>query len=238
MSDNEEILFAVEDGIMRVTLNRPEMGNAVTQDQRARLAEWIERANEDNSIRCVVLGATGRFFCTGADLRTQREPVELPEGQPERVVGDTRRMMTRGAIATVSSILDCEKPVIAAVQGTAAGIGCHIAFACDLVIASEDAKFVEVFARRGLAIDGLGAWLLPRLIGLQRGEGARPPRRRRVRGAGARDRTRHARRPGRRARGDRRRARAPAGRRPHEGAHGEQVVAQPLVRRRPQHARG
>jgi 2-(1,2-epoxy-1,2-dihydrophenyl)acetyl-CoA isomerase len=77
-------------------------------------------------------------------------------------------MMTRGAIATVSSILDCEKPVIAAVQGTAAGIGCHIAFACDLVIASEDAKFVEVFARRGLAIDGMGAWLLPRLIGLQR----------------------------------------------------------------------
>ena len=68
----------------------------------------------------------------------------------------------------MSSILDCEKPVIAAVQGTAAGIGCHLAFACDLVIASEDAKFVEVFARRGLAIDGLGAWLLPRLIGLQR----------------------------------------------------------------------
>ena len=168
MSDNEEILFDVEDGILRVTLNRPEMGNAVTQDQRMRLAEWIERANEDHSIRCVVIGATGRFFCTGADLRTQREPVELPEGQPERVVGDTRRMMTRGAIATVNSIIDCEKPVIAAVQGTAAGIGCHIAFACDLVVASEDAKFVEVFARRGLAIDGLGAWLLPRLIGLQR----------------------------------------------------------------------
>jgi 2-(1,2-epoxy-1,2-dihydrophenyl)acetyl-CoA isomerase len=168
MSDNDEIIFTVEDGILRVTLNRPEMGNAVTQDQRRQLAEWIDRANEDHAIRCVVIGATGRFFCTGADLRTQRAAVELPEGQPERVVGDTRRMMTRGAISTVSSILDCEKPVIAAVQGTAAGIGCHIAFACDLVIASEDARFVEVFARRGLAIDGLGAWLLPRLIGLQR----------------------------------------------------------------------
>ena len=168
MSDTDEILFDVQDGIMRVTLNRPEMGNAVTQAQRAQLAEWIDRANEDHSIRCVVLGATGRFFCTGADLRAQREPEARLEGQPERVVGDTRRMMTRGAISTVSSILDCEKPVIAAVQGTAAGIGCHLAFACDLVIASEDAKFVEVFARRGLAIDGLGAWLLPRLIGLQR----------------------------------------------------------------------
>src|SRR6478736_5235906 len=168
MSDNDEIMFAVEDGILWVTLNRPEMGNAVTQEQRVQLAEWIERANEDHSIRCVVIGATGRFFCTGADLRTQRATVELPEGQPERVVGDTRRMMTRGAISTVSSILDCEKPVIAAVQGTAAGIGCHIAFACDLVIASDAAKFIEVFARRGLTADGLGTWLLPRLVGLQR----------------------------------------------------------------------
>jgi 2-(1,2-epoxy-1,2-dihydrophenyl)acetyl-CoA isomerase len=168
-SDSGEILFAVEHGVLRITLNRPDMGNAVTQDQRVQLAEWIERANEDNAIRCVVLGATGRFFCTGADLRTQRAPADAPpEGQPERIVGDTRRMMLRGAIATVNSILDCEKPVIAAVQGTAAGIGCHLAFACDLVVASEDAKFVEVFARRGLAIDGLGAWLLPRLIGLQR----------------------------------------------------------------------
>lgn len=167
--DTGDILFAVDKGVLRITLNRPDMGNAITQAQRVLLAEWIERANEDHSVRCVVIGATGRFFCTGADLRTQRPPEEeRPEGQPERVVGDTRRMMLRGAIATVNSILDCEKPVIAAVQGTAAGIGCHIAFACDLVVASEDAKFVEVFARRGLALDGLGAWLLPRLIGLQR----------------------------------------------------------------------
>ncbi len=74
----------------------------------------------------------------------------------------------RGAIKLVSSIMDCEKPVIAAVQGTAAGIGAHVAFACDLVIAAEEAKFIEIFARRGLVADGLGTYLLPRLIGLQR----------------------------------------------------------------------
>jgi 2-(1,2-epoxy-1,2-dihydrophenyl)acetyl-CoA isomerase len=68
----------------------------------------------------------------------------------------------------VNAILDCEVPVIAKVQGTAAGIGAHLAFACDLVIASENAKFIEVFARRALAADGLGTWLLPRLVGLQR----------------------------------------------------------------------
>jgi 2-(1,2-epoxy-1,2-dihydrophenyl)acetyl-CoA isomerase len=84
------------------------------------------------------------------------------------VIGERRRMMLRGAITTVNAILDCEVPVIAAVQGTAAGIGAHIALACDLVIASENAKFIEVFARRALAADGLGTWLLPRLIGLQR----------------------------------------------------------------------
>jgi 2-(1,2-epoxy-1,2-dihydrophenyl)acetyl-CoA isomerase len=167
-STNDDIIFAVADGVLRITLNRPDMGNAVTQDQRRQFGEWIERANEDHTIRCVVLGATGRFFCTGADLSAPRDEAPLPEGQPERVVGDTRRMMLRGAIATVHSILDCEKPVIAAVQGTAAGIGCHLAFACDLVVAAESAKFIEIFARRGLAVDGLGSWLLPRLVGLQR----------------------------------------------------------------------
>jgi 2-(1,2-epoxy-1,2-dihydrophenyl)acetyl-CoA isomerase len=165
---NDDILFTVADGILRITLNRPDMGNAVTQDQRRQFGEWIERANEDHAIRCVVLGATGRFFCTGADLSAPRDEAPVPEGQPERVVGDTRRTMLRGAIATVHSILDCEKPIIAAVQGTAAGIGCHLAFACDLVVAAESAKFIEVFARRGLAVDGLGSWLLPRLVGLQR----------------------------------------------------------------------
>jgi 2-(1,2-epoxy-1,2-dihydrophenyl)acetyl-CoA isomerase len=68
----------------------------------------------------------------------------------------------------VNAILDCEVPVIAKVQGTAAGIGAHLAFACDLVVASENAKFIEVFARRALTADGLGTWLLPRLVGLQR----------------------------------------------------------------------
>ena len=238
MSDNEEILFAVEDGILRVTLNRPEMGNAVTQDQRARLAEWIERANEDHSIRCVVIGATGRFFCTGADLRTQREPVEPPEGQPERVVGDARRMMTRGAIATVT--LDPRLREAGHRRGPGHG-GRHRVPHRVRLRPRDRLRRRQV--RRGLRPPrprdrraGRVAAPPPRRPPAR--EGARPPRRRRLRGAGARDRTRDARRPGRRARGDRRRARPPAGVRPHEGAHGEQVVAQPLVRRRPQHARG
>ena len=237
--DAAEILFEVDDGVLNVTLNRPDAGNAVTLDQRAQLMEWLERANEDHSIRCVVLGATGRFFCTGADLRVEgAAEAERPEGAPERIVGDVRRAMTRGAIRVVNAIIDCEKPVIAKVQGTAAGIGCHLAFACDLVIASDNAKFIEVFARRGLAADGLGAWMLPRLVGLQRAKemvlladdvpAARAYEIGLVTKVVAR----------RRARRHGRRAGAPSRQRPDQGAHGEQVAAQPFARQRPPHHGG
>jgi 2-(1,2-epoxy-1,2-dihydrophenyl)acetyl-CoA isomerase len=84
------------------------------------------------------------------------------------VPGDVARTIRLGAQRLISAVLDCEKPVIAAVNGTAAGIGAHLAFACDLVLAAESAKFIEVFVRRGLVPDGGGAYLLPRLIGPQR----------------------------------------------------------------------
>jgi 2-(1,2-epoxy-1,2-dihydrophenyl)acetyl-CoA isomerase len=168
LESTEEITFRLEDGILRATLTRPEAGNAMTHDQRRRLLAWLERANEDPGVRCVVLGATGRFFCTGADLRNGTPPPPRDEKFPEKLVGDARRVMVRGAIKLVAAIMDCEKPVIASVQGTAAGIGSHVALACDLVYASNDAKFIEIFARRGLVADGLGTYLLPRLIGLQR----------------------------------------------------------------------
>jgi 2-(1,2-epoxy-1,2-dihydrophenyl)acetyl-CoA isomerase len=168
LESTDEITFELQDGILRATLTRPDQGNAMTHDQRTRLLAWLDRASEDPAVRCVVIAATGRFFCTGADLRKSTPAPPRGEEFPERLLGDGRRMMLRGAIKLISAIMDCEKPVIAAVAGTAAGIGCHVAFACDLVVASEEAKFIEIFARRGLVADGLGTYLLPRLIGLQR----------------------------------------------------------------------
>lgn len=164
----EGLRVGLEGGVLRLTLDRPEQGNAITAHQREEILAQLARADEDAAVRVVVLRATGKHFCTGADLRAPRTAPPRPEGAPDRIVGDVRRTMMRNALRLVSAVLDCEKPVIASVQGTAAGLGAHLAFACDLVIASENASFIEVFARRGLLADALGTWLLPRMIGLQR----------------------------------------------------------------------
>ncbi len=164
----EQVLHDVRDGVAWITLNRPEAHNAITPDQRERVIALLKDASEDLAVRAVVLTANGKGFCTGADLRARRAERPRPEGAPERAVGDVSRVIRDGAQRLMAAVLDCEKPVIAAVNGTAAGIGAHLAFSCDLVLAADTASFVEVFVRRGLVPDGGGAYLLPRLIGLQR----------------------------------------------------------------------
>ncbi|MHA5050803.1 enoyl-CoA hydratase/isomerase family protein [Streptomyces sp. SD15] len=155
------ILHATDNAVSWITLNRPETLNALTWDQRERVIALLADASADPAVRAVVITATGRGFCAGADLRGGP-----PAG--ERLSGDVARTIRRGAQRLIAAVLDCEKPVIAAVNGTAAGIGAHLAFACDLVLAAEPARFIEVFVRRGLVPDGGGAYLLPRLVGPQR----------------------------------------------------------------------
>ncbi|MFE2299578.1 enoyl-CoA hydratase/isomerase family protein [Streptomyces sp. NPDC059445] len=158
---DSSIRHTTDNAVSWITLDRPEAMNALTWDQRERVIELLAAASADPEVRAVVLTATGRGFCAGADLRGGP-----PAG--ERVPGDVARMIRQGAQRLIAAVLDCEKPVIAAVNGTAAGIGAHLAFACDLVLAAEPARFIEVFARRGLVPDGGGAYLLPRLVGPQR----------------------------------------------------------------------
>lgn len=165
----EQVLHRVEGHVAWITLNRPEVKNAMTSDQRDRVIALLEEASAALEVRAVVLTATGDGFCTGADLRAGRRPAPArPEGAPDRIVGEAARMIRRGAQRLISAVLDCEKPVVAAVNGTAAGIGAHLALACDLVVAAEGARFIEVFVRRGISPDGGGAYLLPRLVGLQK----------------------------------------------------------------------
>ena len=165
MSD-DDLLWQVDDGVATLTLNRPDAANAITPDQRNRVIELMQGAGEDLNVRVVVITATGRHFCTGADLRVSKIPDHpRPEGAPDRTLGDVGRNIERGAQRLIASVLDCEKPVIAAVNGTAAGIGSHLAIACDIVLAADTARFIEVFVRRGIIPDGGGAYLLPRLVG-------------------------------------------------------------------------
>lgn len=171
MTADEDLLWTIDDkGVARLTLNRPDAANAITPDQRNRTIELLEGASSDLNVRVVIITAAGeRHFCTGADLRVSTIPVNPgPADAPSKVLGDVGRNIKRGAQRLVGAIMDCEKPVIAAVNGTAAGIGAHIAFASDLVIAADNAKFIEVFVRRGITPDGGGAYMLPRLIGMQK----------------------------------------------------------------------
>ncbi|MGP3990590.1 enoyl-CoA hydratase/isomerase family protein [Streptomyces sp. 3N207] len=152
---------ATDNSVSWITLDRPRALNALTWEQRERLVALLTDASANPHVRAVVLTGRGRGFCAGADLRGT-------PGGGERVAGDVARTLERGAQRLVAAVLDCEKPVLAAVNGTAAGLGCHLALACDLVLAAEEASFVEVFVRRGLVPDGGGAYLLPRLVGPQR----------------------------------------------------------------------
>jgi 2-(1,2-epoxy-1,2-dihydrophenyl)acetyl-CoA isomerase len=164
----DQLLVREDGGVLWLTLNRPEAANALTPDQRDRLIELLADAGARVEVRAVVLGASGRHFCTGADLRVSRPGPERPAGAPDKVVGDVSRMLADGSQRLVAAVLDCDKPVVASVNGTAAGIGAHLALACDLVLAADGARFIEVFVRRGLVPDGGGSWLLPRLVGLSR----------------------------------------------------------------------
>ncbi|MFD6311852.1 enoyl-CoA hydratase/isomerase family protein [Streptomyces nigra] len=149
------------DGVRRITVDRPEALNALTPGMRDRLLALLDAASADPETRAVVLTGTGRAFCAGADLRGGA-------AGGERRTGDVARTLRLGAQRLIAAVLDCEKPVIAAVNGTAAGLGAHLALACDLVLAAESARFIEVFVRRGLVPDGGGAYLLPRLVGPHR----------------------------------------------------------------------
>ena len=164
----EQVRHHVENGVAWLVLNRPEAGNALTPDQRNRIVELLDDANADVRVRAVVLTATGdRAFCTGADLRVDRPATHaLPDGAPARPVLAVDRTCL-GAQRLVAALQDCDKPIVCAVNGTAAGIGAHLAFASDLVLAADHARFIEVFVRRGIVPDGGGAYLLTRLVGPQ-----------------------------------------------------------------------
>ncbi|HZP42737.1 MAG TPA: enoyl-CoA hydratase-related protein [Candidatus Binatia bacterium] len=164
MADTQSLVFRVENGVGWVVLNRPEARNAMNAEMREAYLAALARCGEDPEIRAVVLTGTGKGFCTGADLSGSRAATGAA-GPPHP--GATRDAM-RPSQRVIRALWDLEKPVVAAVNGVAAGLGAHLAYACDLVVAAEDARFIEVFVRRGIALDAGGGFLLPRHVGLHK----------------------------------------------------------------------
>ncbi|UDY35416.1 enoyl-CoA hydratase/isomerase family protein [Dermatobacter hominis] len=161
--------YDVADGVATITIDAADSGNSLTSSMRDGLTDLFEWSSADHAVRAIVLtGAGERHFCTGANLGGPQKPSPpRPEGAPDRLLGDGARMIRRGWQRLIASILDSEKPVVARVNGTAAGGGAHLVLACDLVVMAEEAKLVEVFVRRGILPDAGGAWMLPRIVGPQ-----------------------------------------------------------------------
>jgi 2-(1,2-epoxy-1,2-dihydrophenyl)acetyl-CoA isomerase len=166
---SDGLLAQRDGGVLTLTLDRPDVHNALDWKTREALVAALTEASADLHVRVVVLtGAGERAFCTGADLRVPLPTPDKPEGAPKRAQGEVARSIATGWQRVITAVLDCEKPVIAAVNGTAAGAGMHLALACDLVLIADTAKLVPVFVRRGIAPDAAGAYLLTRLVGPQR----------------------------------------------------------------------
>jgi 2-(1,2-epoxy-1,2-dihydrophenyl)acetyl-CoA isomerase len=160
----DTLRFDVQDGVGWIVLNRPEARNAMNAEMREAYLAALARCGDDPDVRAVVLTATGKGFCTGADLSGSRAATGASgPAHP----GATRAAM-QPSQRVIRALWDLEKPIVAGVNGVAAGLGAHLAYACDLVIASEEARFIEVFVRRGIALDAGGGFLLPRHVGLHK----------------------------------------------------------------------
>jgi enoyl-CoA hydratase/carnithine racemase len=149
------------DGVLRLTLNRPDKLNAYTAQMGRELEAAFRRADEDDAVRAVVVTGAGRAFCAGADISGGADSF----GDTERLFGDAGQGKRQGG-GFVQAIFECRKPSIAAINGAAVGVGLTLTLPMDIRLASTDARFGLVFTRRGLVPEAGSAWFLPRIVGL------------------------------------------------------------------------
>lgn len=155
----EFISYELRDHVATITLDRPEVMNALNREMYAELEQAFREAHRDPEVRCVILTGAGRAFCSGDDVKQ----IMLGE-QRDATVTRLREARPRPTPAA-AAVLGCDKPVIAAVNGPAVGWGMDLTLFCDIRIASENAKFGELFIKRGLVSDIGGLWRLPRIVG-------------------------------------------------------------------------
>jgi enoyl-CoA hydratase/carnithine racemase len=167
----EHILTEVKDSILTVTLNRPDKLNAYTGTMQREMVDALEKANTDDSVRAIVVTGAGRAFCAGADISEGAAGFDFsgegasPAGADGTVDWSDERIRDSGGRLTLA-LFNCLKPVIAAVNGAAVGVGATMQLAMDIRIASETARFGFVFARRGIVPEACSSWFLPKIVGI------------------------------------------------------------------------
>ena len=153
------ILLKIENYIATITLNRPEVFNSFNREMALLMQQILDDCAKDDNVRGIVITGSGKAFCAGQDLKE----VTTPELNP-----GFRKILEEHYNPIIERIRTIEKPIVAAVNGVAAGAGANIALACDIVVAAESASFIQAFSKIGLVPDSAGTFFLPRLIGFQK----------------------------------------------------------------------
>lgn len=159
-----EIAYEVEDGILTITLDRPDKLNAFTAVMLRELLEALDRADADDDVRAIIFTGRGRGFCAGADLSAGSGTFDRKERGDDAGIRNHR---DGGGLLTLR-LFDCKKPVIAAINGPAVGVGITMTLPMDIRLAAKGARFGFVFARRGLVPEACSSWFLPRVVGISK----------------------------------------------------------------------
>ena len=152
------IQFEIVTGVGKITLNRPEKYHSFVREMALKLQETLDKCNDNQEVRAILITATGKAFCAGQDLGEATDP-----NGP-----DLAQIVQEHYNPIINKIRNMEKPVIAAINGVAAGAGASIALCCDIVVATESATFIQAFSKIGLIPDSAGTFFLPRLVGMQK----------------------------------------------------------------------
>ncbi|MCZ4319861.1 enoyl-CoA hydratase-related protein [Aequorivita viscosa] len=156
---NKSITTLIKNNVATLTLNRPEVFNSFNREMALLLQSELDACEKNTDVRAIVITGNGKAFCAGQDLKEVTSP-ELNPG--------FKKILEEHYNPIISRIRKIEKPIVAAVNGVAAGAGANIALACDIVIATENASFIQAFSKIGLVPDSAGTFFLPRLIGFQK----------------------------------------------------------------------
>ena len=160
--DYQDITYREENGIATMTLNRPDKMNAFSLGMQDSMYRVVENASQDKKVRVLIITGAGRAFCSGADVKSLAEGSYRPSGQQRPGEGASERVNLHVLMQK------CQKPIIAAVNGVAVGAGLDLAMACDIRIASDKARFAELYIRRGMLPAAGGIYFLPRLVGIDK----------------------------------------------------------------------